>query len=307
MARESRIEYAVRAQRAHCNKDVVVTMKPSGVKKHAVKTSVAWSIDNKTVFYADKIDGNLASIKASLPRSIDGVPVTPIPTGDDERQSHFRLEGRPTPGKGHDRGESSQVHADMQRFLLKRLRDAGACLDVFTMSAEKDVHGRRLRSPLFSLPDVAYHWAEEPETRMWMNHSSYFQPDIAGRVDGRFTASPALPTVIVEVVHQHWPNLATWWALVRFSRINHWVLFYVITEREDERVWEMNFLNKAGTPRMSLSVQLYLHNGFLYHGISRVNLVGDTLVERYQSAMGFVRGVVGDYIADAALKRCGKS
>lgn len=71
-------------------------------------------------------------------------------------------------------------------------------------------------------------WHKEPGTRLLMECGDFIQPDIVGVDTKRMNRTARNPTIIIEVVHHHWPEKATFSHLKTLSRLNCVVAFYFV-------------------------------------------------------------------------------
>lgn len=262
---------------------------------------MAWGIDRKRI-YASEIDRHtIAEIRSKMPKSIDGVPVTPL-LETEKRRGFFRMNGKPTAGNGLRRNETSTEHSDTIVALMRNLPDAKDRVTFLTLGPNKEPAFWRDSVTVESLNDCSdYDWVKEPETRIWVSHDTYLAPDIGARDRNRFSAWPAYPSIIVEVVHEHWPDEATWGHLVALSNANHLVIFYCIS-KEHSPSWVMSGFWKI-EERIFIRSQLYLKKGILFDGLKEVEIHGSTPKERYTSANGYLIGAKQGYLEEEPKRR----
>lgn len=265
-----------------------------------LKTPVAWGADGNRIYAEDITQENVAHIKSKLPRDFDGNDVVPN-VGSEGVRAHFVVTGNHFSGKGLHRKETSQRHGTVQRIILQHLKKAKNKIDVFTGGPVNSKTQWRPDVLKISLLDGCdYQWVEDPETRIWMNSIQYLKPDIAGRDISRFAASPRYPSILIEVVHHHWPDPETWDALVALSRRNHFVAFYVVDEAD--LVWKMNAYKTDVSGRMHLRVQIYLQDGVLYDGDEVAPIHGSNAIEQQTSALNYLSRVKEKYVLEQKKK-----
>lgn len=229
-----------------------------------IKTPEAWNEEGRhfttrdignDVVYADYLHG-----KVLLDRWHR--EVVAVRESIDEKVAHFRLREKFTDGSRAGRSENDPLHNDCIDRMHEKLCDANA-VKIFTSEwVDQDQAPRKKQEVELwrSSPIRKPVWKKDPSTRIWINETTYFQPDIVGFDAEEPAASPFNRRVIIEVVHKHWPNEGAWNALLYLSFFNHSVIFYIVGDGASN-----NWMNRTDDQDpFKIRVSFHLRNGQLY-------------------------------------------
>jgi hypothetical protein len=180
---------------------------------------------------------------------------------------HFRRLGGPSFGTRLGRTENNPIHNQCVDDLLKKLNTAtSVILSVYVFDDRGSYHSQ----PLFStLPGSKYSWFKEADARVAFCDGTYIQPDIGGRDPGKFFPRSSSPTILIEVVRTHYPELETFKKLHELSLANTIVAFYFIPK--DKTYSKLNH-TPSNPSAFELRVSHYMLNGEVYRHDKVVSL-----------------------------------
>lgn len=182
-------------------------------------------------------------------------------------RAHFRVRPDYQDGIRVDPGEKDPLHDRTVLHLHEQLSKADL-LEVRTTRWLQDGMRRKAdENTLWQSKSFRkLTWKCDPLTRVWLDRTRYFQPDLCGFDPSAAYPGPNNPWIIIEVVHHHWPEPEAWDALVALSKANHLVLFYFVKDGEHN-----NWVNREfGRNPYVLKVAFYLCDGDLYENSTRI-------------------------------------
>ncbi|MBH3442321.1 hypothetical protein I5L59_01845 [Pseudomonas moraviensis] len=172
---------------------------------------------------------------------------------------HFRRLGGSSFGSRLGRGESNPTHNKCVDDLFASLNSAvSVVLSVYVFNNTGQYH----QQPIFStLPGAKYAWFKEADARVGFCDGTYIQPDIGGRDTAKFFPRSSSPTILIEVVRTHSPELDTFKKLYELSLANTIVVFYFIADGQS-----FSKLNHLPTNPRAFEIRMsrYLLNGEVY-------------------------------------------
>lgn len=182
-------------------------------------------------------------------------------------RAHFKLKSG-EPRTPIHRDSADPTHNDAVNELQSRLAAGGTSLQI--MSKGRNANGEHIRTCLWAQHSLSkYTWHKEPGTRLLMECGDFLQPDIVGVDTTRMNRTARNPMVIIEVVHHHWPESATFFHLKTLSKLNCIVVFYFVKKGLNEN----SFANalKLDGPINKLTAATFLVGGNFMHGGKVVN------------------------------------
>lgn len=193
----------------------------------------------------------------------------PLVNDDDEivipvrnkNRPHFRRLGKPSFGSRIGRGENNSTHDTCVNFLFDGLSSAKHIdISIYIF----DENGKHQRQVIFStLAGTKYCWFKEADARIAFRDGTYIQPDLGGRDVSKFFPRSNSPTILIEVIRTHAPELETFKKLYELSLANTMVVFYFVAE--DKKISKLNNV-PARSDAFEMRISHYMLNGDMYIG-----------------------------------------
>lgn len=150
-------------------------------------------------------------------------------------------------------------------------------------------------------PGCTYTWMREPATRNWRD-GKYVQPDLVGFDAYRPWPGPSNPTVIVEVINWHTPEVESWTRLMELSRNHHLVLFYLCTAKSKKGKFGKTTQRKVATgePPLAdwlwLQVAFYMKEGVFYDGAKPFRFTSNDVALQAVEASRHIQDIMKKYM-----------
>jgi hypothetical protein len=188
--------------------------------------------------------------------SVDDEIVIPV---RNQAHPHFRRLGSPSFGTRLGLSEINPIHNQCVDDLLTKLNAAtSVILSVYVFDDDRNFY----RQSIFStLPGSKYSWFKEADARVAFCDGTYIQPDIGGRDPGKFFPRSSSPTIVIEVVRTHAPELETFKKLYKLSLANTIVVFYFISD--DKTYGKLNHI-PLNPNAFEVRISHYMLNGEVY-------------------------------------------
>ncbi|MCO7468697.1 hypothetical protein NJG16_01275 [Stenotrophomonas maltophilia] len=178
-------------------------------------------------------------------------------------RAHFKLKSG-EPRTPIHRDSADPTHNDAVDELQRRLATEGASLHI--VSKARDANRKHIRKRLWTQHSLSdYTWHKEPSTRLLMECGDFIQPDIVGVDTKRMNRTTHNPTIIIEVVHHHWPEKATFSHLKTLSKLNHIVVFYFVKKGLKENSFA-NALKLNGNINTLTAASFLVGGNFMHEG-----------------------------------------
>lgn len=198
-----------------------------------LKTKRAWNSAGESFSPGDiENPGKLDAMRANQPLWDDDLnelvifPKGEARAGRKATRAHFKLKaGQPRTILNRD--SADPAHNDAITFLYDSLCRRDVAKEIYAKAW--GANNKRADVELWKEHVASdYVWHCDPGTRILMAPDRFIQPDIVGFDSKRMNRTVRNPTVIIEVVHHHWPDLDTWAHLKSLSSMQHVVVFYFV-------------------------------------------------------------------------------
>ncbi len=171
---------------------------------------------------------------------------------------HFRRLTEPAIGRRLGREENNKTHDDCVNYIYNSLIDRSFRFSTYIFEV-KPYEEQVIAS---SLPGSAYKWFVESKARIRFADGTYIQPDLAGRDTSLFSPTSANPSIIIEVIRTHEPELCTFQKLYDLSKVGYQIYLYFIAEGQIES--RLNRLRTIGN-ETTVRTSYYLLDGVLHN------------------------------------------
>ncbi|MCI9876952.1 hypothetical protein [Pseudomonas atacamensis] len=174
---------------------------------------------------------------------------------------HFRRVGRASFGARVGRSENNPTHNECVDLIFERLSSNDRANRLITYVFAPNTPRSE---QVFFAPGVTsdYRWYKESDARIAFDDGTYIQPDLAGRDANRFFPRANCPSIIIEVVRTHAPEVETFRRLYEVSLANTIVVFYFVAQDKVSGILNHMTVTEA---LFTLRVSHYMMGGQLYN------------------------------------------
>ena len=212
-------------------------------------------------FSPDDIDHptKLAHMQASQPLWDENFNEVKIYPRTPDTRAHFKLKSGQVRSKG-TRDDADPTHDQAVDFLSKSLANSPNAPEIL---GKRWQGSSPISVPLWSPhPSSDYIWYTDPSTQIAIEPATCIRPDIVGIDRTRLNRTATNPSIIIEVVHHHWPDESTWFNLVKLSRMNYLVVFYFV--QKDIKISSLANSARSNEGRFTIVANHYLVGGTFY-------------------------------------------